>query len=162
MKKSMHRLAWHETLELHELTAFQSNTLIQLKKTIGKIADPELKHLYHKAIKGIENNLRELLQFYSYEPYPVRAEWDSRDADSGFYAGSLLGFAKSAVKNYAAAITETVTPALRQTFVNHLLNAIDLHYKVFGYMYQHGYYPAYDLEQLRVADVKNAEKALSM
>lgn len=30
-------LAYHETLELHELVAFQSNALIKLKMSVGKI-----------------------------------------------------------------------------------------------------------------------------
>lgn len=30
-------LAWHETLEMHELVAFQSNGLIKLKKMIREV-----------------------------------------------------------------------------------------------------------------------------
>lgn len=33
-------LAWHETLEMHELVAFQSNELIKLKKMIREVKDP--------------------------------------------------------------------------------------------------------------------------
>ncbi|MFP3589300.1 hypothetical protein SCB29_37750, partial [Paraburkholderia sp. SIMBA_055] len=64
------QLAWHETLELHELTAFQTNRLIQFKKAVRKIQDRELKSLYLEAIEGIQGNLNELLSFYEYGPYP--------------------------------------------------------------------------------------------
>jgi spore coat protein F len=39
---------------------------------------------------------------------------------------------------------------------------IDTHEKVFNYMYERGYYPAYDLSQLLMNDVRNANKAISM
>lgn len=54
-------LAWHETLDMHELVAFQTIGLIKLKR-----------------------------------------------------AGDLLGMAKTLVRNYAIAITETATPKLRE------------------------------------------------
>ena len=38
-------LAWHETLEIHELVAFQANGLIKLKKTYRSIHDAQLKKL---------------------------------------------------------------------------------------------------------------------
>lgn len=154
-------LAWHETLELHEIVMFQSNSLMQFKKAVRKVRDPELRTLYQSAIKGIESNVRELLPYYSYGPYP-EAHWDTRDDESAFFSGSLLGFAKTSVKAYAIAITETATPSLHRTFNRQLQRAIDLHYNVFWYMYQRGYYPSYDLSQLRVNDVKMANKALQM
>lgn len=160
--RSKGRLAWHETLELHEIVAAQSNTLMQLKKSVNKIKDKRLHDLYEYAINGIEKDLKQLVSFYSYEPYPARSDEAYRDEESSFYAGSLLGAAKNAVKMYAAAITETATPSLRTMFIEQLDKAIKLHYKVFGYMYEHGYYPAYDLQQLRENDLKNAHKALKM
>jgi spore coat protein F len=153
-------LAWHETLELHEIVAFQSNGLMQLKKAIGKISDAELKSLYREAIKGIQSNLQELLPFYSYGPYPEHQLM--RDDEAAFYSGSLLGFSKTTVRSYAIAITETATPALHQTFARQLQKAIDLHYKVFLYMYQRSYYPSYDLSELRSNDVMMAKRALGM
>ena len=61
-------LAWHETLDLHELVAFQANGLIKLKKSVRNISDQTLQSLYIKAINAIQNNLKELVQFYSYAP----------------------------------------------------------------------------------------------
>jgi spore coat protein F len=61
-------LVWHETLELHELVAFQSVGLMKLKKAKKEIKDPQLLNLYNFSIQSLENHLRELLQFYPYAP----------------------------------------------------------------------------------------------
>ncbi|OHY73435.1 spore coat protein [Priestia aryabhattai] len=156
------QLAWHETLELHELVAFQTNSLIQFKKVIRKVKDGELKNLYLEAVEGIQGNLNELLSFYEYGPYPTEEHYEMRNDESAFFSGSLLGFTKTSVRSYATAITETATPSLHEIFNRHLQKAINLHYKVFTYMYRRGYYPAYDLTKLRMNDVKNAKNALNM
>ena len=44
------RLAWHETLEIHELVAFQSNALMDLKMSVNKIKDAELKKLWNQGM----------------------------------------------------------------------------------------------------------------
>ncbi|MFK9090218.1 spore coat protein [Bacillus salipaludis] len=155
-------LAWHETLELHELTAFQSMGLMKLKMSIKKVTDPELKELYKKCIHDLEGNLRELLKFYpSAQGYQAREEEDLRE-DMGFFAADLLGLSKTLVRNLAVAITETATPSLRKTFTNQLMGAIHGHERVFNYMHKHGYYPAYDLGLLLGHDIENAQKALQM
>lgn len=81
---------------------------------------------------------------------------------TAFYAGQLLGFAKTAVRTYAIAITETATPQLRETLQKQLNNAIVLHGKIFYFMFEHGLYPAYDLPKLLSNDVETAKKALSL
>ncbi|OXB85712.1 MULTISPECIES: spore coat protein [Geobacillus] len=154
-------LAWHETLELHELIAFQANALMKMKKAVGNIDCPELKRLYVETIQGLEMNVRELLAFIPSAPMMEETR-DPDDGERALHAGDLLGFAKTSVRNYAAAITETATPVLRKTFVKHLLKAIETHEKAFNYMYERNYYPAYDLVQLLHNDVRNAQKALSM
>lgn len=154
-------LAWHETLELHELIAFQANALMKMKRAVGKIDCPELKGLYTETIQGLETNLRELLAFIPAAPMMEESRVHD-DGDRALHAGDLLGFSKTAVRNYAAAITEAATPVLRKTFVKHLLKAIDTHEKAFNYMYERSDYPAYDLVQLLHNDVRNAQKALSM
>ncbi|MFS0782795.1 spore coat protein [Bacillus sp. 1P06AnD] len=155
----MKQLAWHETLELHELIAMQSSQLISLKKTIGTVHDPELKGLYEKAITQLEKNLRELISFI---PLAQQPREDERDSQTGSQAGSLLGMAKSWVKSYAAALTETATPQLRMVLKNQLNHAIDLHAAIFEFMFKNGFYPAYNIEQLLQNDVSNARKALNM
>ncbi|MCY7831614.1 spore coat protein CotF [Bacillus spizizenii] len=153
-------LAWHETLEMHELVAFQSNGLIKLKKMIGEVKDPQLRQLYSVSIQAVEQNLRELLPFFPQAPH--REDEEEERADNPFYSGDLLGFVKTSVRSYAIAITETATPQLRNVLVKQLNAAIQLHAQVYRYMYQHGYYPSYNLSELLKNDVRNANRALSM
>ncbi|MGX6445264.1 spore coat protein [Neobacillus sp. K501] len=155
-------LAWHETLELHELVAFQSIGLMKLKMSFKKVPDQELKELYRKCIHDLEQNLKELLKFYPSAPgYQSRDEDDYRE-DIGFYAGDLLALSKTMVRNLGVAITETATPALRNVLSKQLNAAIKGHERVFNYMYNHGLYPSYDLGQLLGHDVEMAHKALKM
>ena len=63
------RLAPHETLELHELLAFQSNTLIRQKKTVKKITDPGLRRLYIQSIEGLQMNIAEIVKELEHRPY---------------------------------------------------------------------------------------------
>jgi spore coat protein F len=151
-------LAWHETMELHELVAFQSVQLLAFKKKLPSLQDPAVRSLYMEAIQGMEQNLRELLQYYPLAPSMERSE---RPDLSALEAAHLLVCAKTSVRNYATAITETATPQLRETFQRHLLKAIDLHAKVFYFLYQRGLYPAYDLQQLLASDINLANTALS-
>ncbi|MCY7781848.1 MULTISPECIES: spore coat protein CotF [unclassified Bacillus (in: firmicutes)] len=153
-------LAWHETLEMHELVAFQSNGLIRLKKMIREVKDPQLRQLYSVSIQAVEQNLRELLPFFPQAPH--REDEEEERADNPFYSGDLLGFAKTSVRSYAIAITETATPQLRNVLVKQLNAAIQLHAQVYRYMYQHGYYPSYNLAELLRNDVRNANRAISM
>ncbi|WP_035690068.1 spore coat protein [Bacillus atrophaeus] len=155
-------LAWHETLEIHELVAFQANGLIKLKKMIREVTDSRLKQLYSFSIQAIEQNLKELLAFFPQAPIYNRDDEEEERADTPFYSGDLLGFAKTSVRSYAIAITETATPQLRIVLVKQLNAAIKWHEQVFNYMYEHGYYPAYNLADLLKNNVKNARRAISM
>lgn len=154
-------LAWHETLELHELVAFQTGQLVSFKKKLPTLQDPGLRALYTEAVITIERNLCELLQFYPHAAGLERNAADDVELPTAESA-QLLGFAKTAVRNYSIAITETATPQLRTVFVNQLLQAIQFHAKVFHFMFQRGYYPAYNLELLLAGDVKNAMAAMSL
>jgi spore coat protein F len=153
-------LAWHETLELHELVAFQSGALIKLKKSIRRVTDPALRSLYAYSIQAIEGNLKELLPFFSYAP-SVSSDHHYMD-ENPFYAGDLLALAKTAVRNYAIAITETATPLLRKVLMKQLHGAVEWHGKVFYYMYQRSYYPSYNLQKLLEGDVARAQQAIAM
>ncbi|MCD8501504.1 MAG: spore coat protein [Bacillaceae bacterium] len=158
MEQSPKHLAWHETLEIHELVAFQSIGLIKLKSSYRKIDCATLKGIYKDAIDGISANIRELLEFYGMAPTAMR---EDRNEDSTFYAGDLLALAKSSVRNYAIALTETATPELRKVLTKQLTKSIDLHANVFNYMQQRNDYPAYSLRKLLENDVNLANKALS-
>jgi spore coat protein F len=154
-------LAWHETLELHELTAFQSNQLMLFKMVHDDVKDPQLHALYLETIKAVESNLQELLQYYPLAPQGTRKS--SKESDmTGFYSGLLLGFAKTAVRSYAIGITETATPKLRETLQKQLNAAIMLHGKIYYFMLERGLYPSYDLPKLLSNDVTTANKALSL
>ncbi|GIN12908.1 spore coat protein F [Shouchella clausii] len=153
-------LAWHETLELHELTAFQSIVLMRCKLSLPKVSDPVLQNLYLESIQLLEKNLKELLPFFSYAPRHENAA--APHPDSGFWAGDLLGAAKTAVRNYAIAITETATPVLRNVLSKQLQGAIQWHASVYSYMNERSYYPSYNLGQLLENDITNAHRAIQM
>ncbi|MFD0869382.1 spore coat protein [Paenibacillus residui] len=146
---------------MHELAAFQANHLTAFKMHLPDIKDRQLHSLYAEAIHALERNLKELLQYYPQAPVSSRIS-SSREDMTPFYAAHLLGFAKTSVRNYAIAITETATPQLRNTFRKHLNSAIELHAKIFNFMYERGMYPSYHLKELLANDVKNVKKALSM
>lgn len=156
----LEHLAWHETLDMHELVAFQSIGLMKLKKTYPDITDPELKQLYQEAINGLSNNVTELLEFYPLAPR-AQGNDDLRDDYLPFHAGDLLALFKTGVKNYSIAITETATPSLRAVLKKHLIQGVDTHAKIFNYMYKKGFYPSYNLERLLQNDVNLASKALN-
>lgn len=155
-------LAWHETLELHELVASQAVGLMKLKKGRKEIDCEELRMLYNEAIQGLEKNIHELLAFFPAAPVGREDETRHDDDLRPFFAGDLLAFAKTSVRNYAIAITETATPMVRATLTEHLLVLIQLHAKVFEYMYSRSFYPAYNLSELLKNDVTLAGKALKM
>lgn len=156
-------LAWHETLELHELVAFQSVGLMKVKLAYKKVPDPELKQIYNKCIHELEHNLTELLKFYPSAPvYQDREEDDDFREDVGFYAGDLLSLSKALVRNLAVAITETTTPALRTVLTKQIIAGIKGHERIFNYMHKNGLYPSYDLGRLLGLDIENAQKALKM
>jgi spore coat protein F len=155
------RLAWHETLDMHELVAFQSNCLMKFKRSINQVHNQDLRNLYAQTIQILDTNLRELLAFYPRAPIPHDTR-NKKDPETGFFAGDLLGTAKTMVRNYAIAITETATPALREVLTKQINIAIQLHAAVFYFMYERSYYPAYNLEQLLANDVQIAQAALSM
>lgn len=156
-------LAWHETLELHELTVFKSVGLMKLKKGIKQVKDPQLRDIYQEGIDVLETSIRELLQFYRFAPKPgLTSEYREERVETGFYAGDLLAFTKSEVRNYAVAITETATPQLKDVLIKQLNQAIECHTRIYNYMYENGLYPSYDLNQLLQNDIQLAQRAINM
>jgi spore coat protein F len=153
-------LAWHETLDLHELVAYNSIGLMKIKMGLPKINDKQLRGIYQKSISELEMSLRELLEFYPFAPKPGNS--NEYRADDGFYAGDLLAFKKTAVRNYSVAITETATPQLRKVLKKQINQAIDGHAEIFNYMHSKSMYPSYDLSDILQNDVNLANKALSM
>ncbi|KZE71461.1 MULTISPECIES: spore coat protein [Paenibacillus] len=76
-------------------------------------------------------------------------------------AADLLIAAKSGIKNYAAALTESTSPEVRNVLCDQLSKAVNLHEQIFNYMKDNGYYNAYDPDQQIQMDIQNADKALS-
>lgn len=84
------------------------------------------------------------------------------NAKDTIYAGDLLTFAKTNVRNLAIAITETATPEIRMTLEKNLHEAIQFHAQVFNYMHARGLYPAYDVGKTIESDLLLAQLALSI
>jgi similar to spore coat protein len=70
--------------------------------------------------------------------------------------------AKSAVRNYAIAITETTSPEVRAALRRQLNDAITTHETISNYMIKKGYYNAYDLHEQYKVDMKITDTALSL
>jgi len=152
-------LAWHETLEIHELVVYQANHLTAFKMFAPAVTNPKLQALFQEAIGSIEANLTTLLGFYPQAPSAARSS--SHVDMTPFYAAFLLNFAKTAVRNYAIAITEAATPQVRDTLQKQLNQAVALHGKAYAFMHEHGLYPSYDLNLLLANDIKVAQNAIS-
>ncbi|WP_258012329.1 spore coat protein [Paenibacillus sp. F4] len=77
-------------------------------------------------------------------------------------ASDLLISAKSGIKSYAIALTESTSSEVRNVLCDQLSKAVNLHEQIFNYMKNNGYYNAYDPEQQIQMDIQNADKALSL
>ncbi|MDF2963692.1 MAG: spore coat protein [Paenibacillus sp.] len=77
-------------------------------------------------------------------------------------ASDLLISAKSGVKSYAIALTESTTPEVRQMLRKQLDQAITAHEQISNYMIQNGYYHPTQVKQQIQLDLQNAQIALSL
>jgi similar to spore coat protein len=77
-------------------------------------------------------------------------------------ATDFLTSMKSAVQNYAVAITETMSPQLRATLTNQLSDMIVTYEAISDYMMNRGFYHAYDMQEQYRADLKMTETALGL
>lgn len=62
-------------------------------------------------------------------------------------AMDLLISAKSGVRNYAIALTESGTPEIKHTLTRHLEEALDMHERISSYMVEKGWYHAFDTHE---------------
>lgn len=77
-------------------------------------------------------------------------------------AMDCLTAAKSAVRNYAAAVTEAGTPEIKETLIRQLNESIDMHEQITNYLMEKGlYHPWNPREQLQL-DLQNIQTALSL
>ncbi|MBT2575180.1 spore coat protein [Bacillus sp. ISL-51] len=74
-------------------------------------------------------------------------------------ATDFLITAKAAVRNIAAAITESATPEVRETLQQYLHDAIDTHEQIYNYMTEKGFYQSYDITRQIGLDMQAAETA---
>jgi similar to spore coat protein len=77
-------------------------------------------------------------------------------------AMDLLINAKSGVRNYAMAVTECVTPEIKQILMKQLDEAIDFHEKISNYMVQHGLDHPYHIPEQIQHDLKNIQTAMNI
>lgn len=77
-------------------------------------------------------------------------------------ATDFLISAKSGVRNYSIALTETTSPEVRATLRRQLNDAIVTHGTISNYMMKKGYYHAYDLQEQFKVDMKITDTALNL
>ncbi|BAH41776.1 spore coat protein [Brevibacillus brevis] len=77
-------------------------------------------------------------------------------------AMDLLISAKSGVRNYAMALTETGTPEIKATLTKQLEEAIDLHEKISLYMIERGWYHPWNIAEQIELDQQNIQTALHL
>lgn len=74
-------------------------------------------------------------------------------------ATDLLITAKSVVRAYAVAVTETASPEVRKVLIKQLNQAIEDHAEIADYMIKNDMYMAYDIEKQLKHDKEKVEKA---
>lgn len=77
-------------------------------------------------------------------------------------ATDLLISAKSGIKNYAVALSETTTPEVREALKNQLNTAIDVHERITKYMISKGYYHPENVNEQIAVDMQATEAALNL
>ncbi|AEI39411.1 spore coat protein [Paenibacillus mucilaginosus] len=77
-------------------------------------------------------------------------------------AMDLLIAAKSGVRNYAMAVTETATPEIKSILTQHLNEAILLHEQISAYMVERGFYHPHDVNEQVKLDLTNIQTALKL
>lgn len=77
-------------------------------------------------------------------------------------ATDFLISAKSGVRNYSIALTETYSPEIRVALKKHLDDAINTHETISNYMMKKGYYHAYNMQEQFEVDMKTTDTALKL
>jgi similar to spore coat protein len=76
-------------------------------------------------------------------------------------AMDFLIAAKSGVRNYAMALTETGTPEVKATLAKQLDEAIDMHERITMYMMEKGLYHPWNVNEQVQLDLNNIQTALN-
>ncbi|NMM64895.1 spore coat protein [Clostridium sp. P21] len=77
-------------------------------------------------------------------------------------ATDFLISAKSAVRNYSMALTETTSKEVRTVLRKQLNDVIIAHETILNYMSKKGYYNAYNLNEQYKIDMQTTETALNL
>ena len=77
-------------------------------------------------------------------------------------AMDLLIAAKSGIRNYAFAVTESGTPEVKEIVTRHLVESLDMHEKISSYMVEKGWYHAWDTNEQINLDLNNINTALNL
>jgi similar to spore coat protein len=77
-------------------------------------------------------------------------------------AMDFLIAAKTGVRNYAIAVTETGTPEIKATLTKQLNETIDMHERITMYMIDKGWYHPWNVNEQVQLDLKNIETALNI
>jgi similar to spore coat protein len=77
-------------------------------------------------------------------------------------ATEFLITAKSGIKSYAAAISETATPELKSTLRDQLNRAIQTHGQISTYMISKGFYHPHDVQEQIKLDLTATQAVLGM
>ncbi|WP_138858844.1 spore coat protein [Exiguobacterium mexicanum] len=77
-------------------------------------------------------------------------------------AVDMLITAKSVVRAYAVAVTETASPEVRKVLVKQMNQAIEDHAEIADYMIQNDMYMAYDIEKQLKHDKDKVDKAMEL
>lgn len=76
-------------------------------------------------------------------------------------AMDFLISAKSGVRNYAAAVTETGDPEIKAVLTKQLDEAIDMHERITNYVLERGWYHPWDVKEQFKLDLQNIQTALN-
>ena len=77
-------------------------------------------------------------------------------------ATDFLISSKSAIQNYAVAITETTSKEFREVLKRQLKEAIFTHETISNYMISNNYYYAYNLQEQLKLDIETTDTALEL
>ncbi|MBB6638446.1 spore coat protein [Cohnella thailandensis] len=77
-------------------------------------------------------------------------------------ATDLLNSAKGAVRNYAMAITEAISPEIRSVLEQQLDDAIALHEQIVAYMLDKGWYHPWNLKEQLESDIRAIRTAMAI
>jgi similar to spore coat protein len=77
-------------------------------------------------------------------------------------ATDFLIAAKSGVRNYAMAITETGSPEIKEVLTKHLEEALDLHEQISSFIVERGWYHALDTNEQLDLNLQNIDTALKL